>query len=65
MRPKVRDRSELRTVARNAQQATGQGHPMAIEAVIQTKIREAEVVSEQPFYIPIRSSTPLNLWFTP
>jgi hypothetical protein len=55
----------LRTVARNAQQATGQGHPMAIEAVIQTKIREAEVVSEQPFYIPIRSSTPLNLWFTP
>src|SRR6202140_1054131 len=53
MRPKVRDRSELRTVARNAQQATGQGHPMTIEAMIQTKFREAEVVSEQPFYIPM------------
>src|SRR6202051_2079420 len=53
MRPKVRDRSELRTVARNAQQATGQGHPMTIEAKIQTKFREAEVVSEQPFYIPM------------
>src|SRR6202140_1533024 len=53
MRPKVRDRSELRTVARNAQQAAGQGHPMTIEAMIQTKFREAEVVSEQPFYIPM------------
>src|ERR1700738_421876 len=30
-----------------------QGHPMTIEAMTQTKIREAEVVLESPFYIPM------------
>src|SRR3981081_4707451 len=40
--------------ARHAQQATGRCHRMAIEAVIQKTIREAdEVLLESPFYIPM------------
>ena len=46
---RVRDRCELRTFVRNAQQATGQGHPMAIEAYDWTDDLSGRSVLESPF----------------
>ena len=46
---RVRDRAELRTVTRNAQQAIGQGHPMAIDAMNLNDDSSGRSVLKSPF----------------